>query len=99
MRDAARVNPIAAGPAHMPPKIATSRSTADARRPAGWPRYQLGRVRSIPAGAVGHDGQVEAGAECVCDHLQRPDHSPRKLTDDEARFTVFIGHPSLTAYR
>jgi hypothetical protein len=23
----------------------------------------------------------------------------RKLTDDEARFTVFIGHPSLTAYR
>src|SRR5947208_1841793 len=32
--------------------------------------------------------EVEAGAECVCNHLQRPDHPDRQLTDAEVRSAV-----------
>jgi hypothetical protein len=31
--------------------------------------------------------EVEARAQCVCDHLHRPDHPDRKLTDAKVRST------------
>jgi hypothetical protein len=36
--------------------------------------------------------EVEAGAECVCDHLHRPDHPDWKLTDAKVRST---GNPTV----
>src|SRR5699024_9799105 len=33
--------------------------------------------------------KVEACAQCVCDHLQRPDHPDRKLTDAKVRSAVY----------
>ena len=32
--------------------------------------------------------EVEASAECVCDHLQRPDHPDRQLTNAKVRSAV-----------
>jgi hypothetical protein len=33
--------------------------------------------------------EVEAGAQRVCDNLQRPDHPDRKLTDAKVRSAVY----------
>jgi hypothetical protein len=38
---------------------------------------------------------VEAGAECVCDHLQRPDHPDRQLTNAKVGSTVNRTAPDL----
>ena len=51
------------------------------------PRYPF--MRSDRAGQGTMGDEVEAGAECVRDHLQRPDHPDRELTNAKVRSAVF----------
>src|ERR1700740_823953 len=43
--------------------------------------------------------EVEASAECVCDHLQRPDHPDRELTNAKVRSAVNQTVPHMAVRR
>jgi hypothetical protein len=59
-----------------PNKLPSNSSPGDPFARSDGPRY--GRM----------DDEVEAGAQCVCDHLRRPDHPDRQLTDAKVRSAV-----------